>query len=215
MLFLFAILVSVLTAQVPQISTGTSAWELGTRIVADVPGQITAIRFFRLAEDPGPHVGRVWASSGEKLAEAQFVNESASGWQEQALPMPLSVQAGSVLTISVGTPGGVHFPILPQAFAKPLTDGHLTYRSGAFVDTPGKFPASDAVHGYARDVVFVADKQPMIAFGPTSDNFDALGAVTLSGFEPGSTVTVEIKVTNAKGVTITGSGPLTIPVEPK
>lgn len=214
MLQLLVFLVSVLSLQIPQVSTGTEAWELGTRIVSDVSGQITAIRYFRLAENLGAHIGRVWASTGEKLAEAQFTDETASGWQEQALPMPLAVQAGSVFTVSVGMPGGVHFPILPQGFDKPTVDGHLTYRAGAFVGTPGQFPASESVGNYFRDVVFVADKQPVLTVGSAAVQLDAFGSIVVDGFPPGAVVTVKVEVTDGKS-TAKAVGELTIPVEPR
>lgn len=206
--YLLSLLVSMLTALTPQISTGTQAWELGTRIVADVSGQIIACRHYRLPEDPGPHSCRLWNAAGEKLAEAQFTDESASGWQEQALQMPLAVAAGSVLTVSVGTPGGVHFPILPMGFNAPIVDGHLTYRSGAFVNMPGQYPAIDAVGNYFRDVVFVADRaDPSIVI-----QADACGGftATLKDVSPGAYV-LGVTLRDAKGEIVSASLPMTVP----
>ena len=46
-----ALVLSLFNTQVPQSSTGTQAWNLGVRIVTDVPGSIVAIRYFRLQGD--------------------------------------------------------------------------------------------------------------------------------------------------------------------
>ena len=130
--YLFALLVSVLTAQVPQSSTGTAAWNLGVRLSADVPGKITALRFYKWAGDAGPHDGHVWTMSGDKLAGVTFVNETPSGWQEQALSQPLPVAANTDLVVSVGHPAGSNFPILPMGEVE--TSYYLRMR---VVDKPG------------------------------------------------------------------------------
>lgn len=206
--FLLGLLASVLAALTPQVSTGTSAWELGTRILSDVPGQVLACRYWRLAEDLGPHTCRVWAADGTKLAEVPFENETASGWQEQALSMPLPVAAGAVFTVSVSAPGGVHFPILPQGFTIPIEDGHLTYRSGAFINAPGQFPSTDSVGNYFRDVVFQPDKpDPSIAIAADSrGGFVA----TLQDVSPGAYV-LGVTLRDATGAVVSSSLPITVP----
>lgn len=206
--FVFALLVSVLSLQIPQISTGTLPWELGTRIVADVPGQVIACRHYRLAEDLGAHTCRVWNANGEKVAEVQFADETASGWQEQALSMPLHVAAGDVFTVSVPVPGGVHFPILPQGFAMPITDGHLTYRAGAFSNMPGQFPSIEAVASYFRDVMFVPD-QPDPSIAIVADSSGGFVA-TLKDVSPGAYV-LGVTLRDAVGGVVSSSLPITVP----
>ncbi len=213
--FLPFLLVSVLSALTPQISTGTSFYELGTRFSADVSGKVTALRFWRWDDDPGPHVGRLWSASGAKLAEAQFVGETPSGWQEQALPMPVAVQAGAVFTVTVNSTAGAHFPILPTGLSVPLADGHLTYRAGAFSSTAGTFAALESTGNYFRDIAFEPDPQPTLTITqPATVSLNPFGEIAVDGFAPGSVVTVTVTVTDGKS-TATVSGPLTIPVEPK
>ncbi len=209
-MMLVALLVSVLSLQMPQASTGTSFYELGARFAVDTPGKVTAIRYFRWQDDPGPHVGRLWSASGAKLAEAQFTAESASGWQEQALPMPVAVLPGAVLTVTVNTTSGSHYPILPSGFSTPLVDGHLTYRAGAYVSQSGLYPTFESTGNYFRGVAFQAD--PIVVIGSASDVLNAFGSVSLEGFASGSTVTVSVTVTDGTS-TATASGPLTIPGE--
>ena len=67
------------------------SYELGTRLYSDTAGQITAIRFWKSSSESGTHVGHIWSSTGSLLATVTFANETASGWQQQALSTPLAV----------------------------------------------------------------------------------------------------------------------------
>lgn len=69
-------------------------YELGVRVAVHRPGRIRAVRYFRPAEETGRHVGRVWDEAGRLLAEVEFREESASGWQSAHLAQPLPVAAG-------------------------------------------------------------------------------------------------------------------------
>ena len=55
---------------------------------SDEDGFITALRFYKQANNTGTHVGHLWSGSGQLLASATFTSETASGWQEVALPEP-------------------------------------------------------------------------------------------------------------------------------
>ena len=48
----------------------------------DVSGNISGVRFYKAAGNTGVHTGSLWTSSGQLLATATFVNETASGWQD-------------------------------------------------------------------------------------------------------------------------------------
>ena len=61
-------------------ATPTSV-ELGVKFKADYNGTITGIRFYKAATNTGTHTGSLWTSTGTRLAQATFTNESASGWQ--------------------------------------------------------------------------------------------------------------------------------------
>jgi hypothetical protein len=78
---------TLLTTQTPalqDISNGR-AYELGVRVLSDVAGQITALRFWKGANEGSTHTGHVWTATGQLLATVTFSNESASGWQQQSL----------------------------------------------------------------------------------------------------------------------------------
>src|SRR5258705_372890 len=61
---------TLFTTQVPaQLaqSDGTN-YELGTQFRSSATGQITAIRFWKDANESGTHTGRIWSSTGTLLA---------------------------------------------------------------------------------------------------------------------------------------------------
>ena len=66
-------------------------YELGTAFTSDITGQITAVRFWKASNETGTHTGRIWSSTGTLLASVVFANETASGWQQQALTTPLAI----------------------------------------------------------------------------------------------------------------------------
>ena len=53
---------------------------------SDEDGFITALRFYKQPNNTGAHVGHLWTSRGQQLAEVEFTNETASGWQVEPLP---------------------------------------------------------------------------------------------------------------------------------
>ena len=69
--------------------SGPWSYELGVKVRVSQPMTSTAIRFFKSPLETGTHVGRVWTSTGALLSQVTFTGETASGWQQQALPAPL------------------------------------------------------------------------------------------------------------------------------
>jgi hypothetical protein len=75
--------------------------ELGLKIIATADTPITRIRYYRVREEKGAHVGRLWRANGTELAQVTFANESASGWQEASFPTPVLIKAGQEYAVSV------------------------------------------------------------------------------------------------------------------
>jgi hypothetical protein len=69
--------------------------EVGMKFRSSEAGYITALRFYKQANNVGVHVGHLWTTGGQQLAEATFTNETASGWQEQLLTTPVPITAGT------------------------------------------------------------------------------------------------------------------------
>jgi len=68
-------------------------------------GFITGIRFYKGANNTGPHVGNLWSSSGALLASATFTGETASGWQQVNFSSPVAITANTVYVASYFTTG--------------------------------------------------------------------------------------------------------------
>ena len=70
-------------------TTDTSSVELGLKFRSDVAGYVTAVRFYKGANNIGTHIGDLWTNQGTKLATVTFTNETASGWQQANFPSPI------------------------------------------------------------------------------------------------------------------------------
>jgi transcriptional regulator CtsR/regulation of enolase protein 1 (concanavalin A-like superfamily) len=100
-----------------------SAVELGVRFQSDENGFIKALRFYKNTANTGTHVGNLWRSDGTLLASVTFTNETAFGWQQQALPSPVAITAGTTYIASYHTNTG-HYPL------------DIFYFTGRSVDRP-------------------------------------------------------------------------------
>ncbi len=60
---------------------------------ADFNGSVTGIRFYKAAGNTGTHIGSLWTTSGTRLAQATFTNETDSGWQAVTFSSPVSDHA--------------------------------------------------------------------------------------------------------------------------
>ncbi|HMN61319.1 MAG TPA: DUF4082 domain-containing protein, partial [Anaerolinea sp.] len=79
--------------------------EVGVKFQASVAGYITALRFYKDVNNTGTHIGHLWNSAKEQLAEAVFSGESASGWQEVTLVPAVAVTANTTYVASYFSTG--------------------------------------------------------------------------------------------------------------
>ena len=61
---------------------------------SDVFGAITGVRFYKAAANTGTHIGSLWTADGQRLAQATFTGETASGWQTVTFASPGPGPAG-------------------------------------------------------------------------------------------------------------------------
>ncbi|SCB38117.1 protein of unknown function, partial [Bradyrhizobium yuanmingense] len=94
---------TLFTTQTPVITNASDGvgYELGMRFTSDTSGSIQAIRYYKAPSETGTHIGHIWSATGQELATVTFTNEGASGWQQQALATPLTIQAGTTYIVSV------------------------------------------------------------------------------------------------------------------
>jgi hypothetical protein len=145
-------------------SADTAAVNVGTKFRSDVAGSVTSIRFYKGAANTGVHIGSLWSSTGQLLAQATFTNETASGWQQADLSTPVAIAANTTYVVSYFAPNGGYAsdrPFFNTAVNAPplhaLADGFdgvnglYLYGAGPLFPTNGANAAN-----YWIDIVFVS-----------------------------------------------------------
>lgn len=151
---------TVFTTQTPALlnqSDGPGVnYELGTSFLSDTAGEIAAIRFWKAANESGVHTGRIWSTSGQALATIEFTQETASGWQQQNLSVPLTIAANTPYIVTVNTANSYYVATV-QGLAAAVVNQDLRSvvgNNGVF-GAVGQFPTNTyQATNYFRDVVF-------------------------------------------------------------
>jgi hypothetical protein len=142
--------------------------EVGTRFTARADGAATGMRFWKGRNAVGGHTGTLWSSQGERLAGADFTEETDAGWQSADFTEAVRLQAGRTYVVSYHAPDGRYA----------VTENHTgASRSPALQIGPGfgvfsygpapRFPAETRESSYWVDVTFVPDATPRAAPGRT------------------------------------------------
>ncbi|MFD1726684.1 DUF4082 domain-containing protein [Rhizobium viscosum] len=101
---------------------------LGMKFQADTAGWITSIRFYKGADNTGPHSGYLWTASGTLLGSVTFNNETASGWQTAQLSQQIAITADTTYVVSYSTNG--NYSATGNYFASDVTNGDLKAPAG-------------------------------------------------------------------------------------
>ncbi len=173
---------SIFTTQTPDNpnqSDGVGAagdYELGTEFISAKAGKIDAIRYYKAPSETGSHTGKIWSSTGTLLGSVVFANETASGWQQQALTTPINIAANTTYVVSVNA--NSYFAVSGNAIATTITNGDLSAvadgSNGVYNPTPNSFPTSSNNSNYFRDIVFT----PNAVVNPPANK---PGVVTITG----------------------------------
>lgn len=137
-----------------------SSVELGFKFQSSTNGEITGMRFYKAAQNTGPHVANLWTSTGSLLATATFTNETSSGWQQVNFTTPVTITAGTTYVASYHTNG--FYSADPNYFATSQTSGPLTAPSSSSIGGNG-------VYAYGSSSLF-----PTNSFNSTSYGVDVL-----------------------------------------
>jgi uncharacterized protein YjdB len=141
--------------------------EVGMRFSSERDGFISAIRFYKGANNTGTHVGELWTNLGQLLATVTFTNETASGWQQATLTPPMAITANTLYLVSYHSEGG--FSVDEGYFASPVDNPPLhapantVFGNGLMGFGPvGTFPQMMTGTGrnYWVDVLFTSDTTP-------------------------------------------------------
>jgi uncharacterized membrane protein len=134
--------------------------ELGMKFQSAEAGFITALRFYKSPSSSGVHSGRLWTAGGSPLAEVTFTGQTASGWQQQALPEPVAIAADTTYVVSYHSEGFYAFSqdyftgAVDNPPLRALADGedgpNAVYKYGA----PGFPDQTYESSNYWVDVVF-------------------------------------------------------------
>jgi hypothetical protein len=81
----------------------SAAVELGVKFQSNVAGQIRGIRFYKSTGNTGTHLGSLWNAAGQRLAQATFTGETASGWQTVLFQTPIAITANTTYVASYHT----------------------------------------------------------------------------------------------------------------
>jgi Domain of unknown function (DUF4082)/Bacterial Ig-like domain len=126
----------------PANTSAGGSFELGVKLQVDRPLRMTALRFYKAVGETGSHTMIVWTSAGVPLASLTFSSESASGWQQQALPTPLDLLPDTTYVVSVNA--NSRYPVTPYGLAGVASSGPLRTvadgANGVYSETLGTFP---------------------------------------------------------------------------
>ncbi|MBB2830025.1 UNVERIFIED_ORG: hypothetical protein GGD51_000126 [Rhizobium esperanzae] len=162
--------------------------ELGVKFIASASGQITGLAYFRSAQDAGTHVGSLWTASGQLLAQATFINETAGGWQTVSFTQPINVTAGTTYVASYHSNG------FYSATANYFTTDHT---SGALTAPASSVSGGNGVYAYGTGSLF-----PTASYNATNYWVDVL-------YKQGSQNAVPVAANDSGFTTNTGT-PITI-----
>ncbi|MGO7287044.1 DUF4082 domain-containing protein [Rhizobium ruizarguesonis] len=162
--------------------------ELGVKFIASASGQITGITYYKSAQDTGTHVGSLWTASGQLLAQATFISETASGWQTVSFTQPINVTAGATYVASYHSNG------FYSATANYFTMDHT---SGALTAPASSVSGGNGVYAYGTGSLF-----PNSSYNASNYWVDVL-------YQQGSQNAVPVAVNDSGLSTNTGT-PITI-----
>ncbi|MBD3781902.1 MAG: DUF4082 domain-containing protein [Micrococcales bacterium] len=139
----------------------SSAVEVGVQFVPTTAGQATGVRFYKGAGNTGTHVGSLWSTTGQLLAQVTFTDETASGWQTATFAQPVALTAGTRYVVSYSLPNGHYYADQGVFASAAITRGPLTAPSSGSVGGNGvyRYGSGFPVYTYGAanywvDVVF-------------------------------------------------------------
>ncbi|SES25127.1 Ig-like domain-containing protein [Actinokineospora terrae] len=192
--------------------------ELGVKFTVGASAKVTGVRFYKNFNNTGTHTGSIWTTSGQRIANGTFTNETATGWQTLTFADPVQIQAGQTYIASYRAPSG-HYSVDTGYFANqgagrgvltapssPAANGNGVYVYG------GGFPNSSYnANNYWVDPVvdtFGADTTPP-SVSSSTPAANATGVSTGTGVtanfsEPINPATLQFSVTR-NGTTVPGT----------
>lgn len=131
------------TANVPKTITDNDpkGVELGTKFRSQYAGSVTGIRFYKGPQNIGTHTGSLWTSTGARLANVTFSNETSIGWQTATFASPIEIAANTTYIVSYYAPKGYY-------------SANNNYFTTAYKNGPLTAPRNAGVYQYGSSSVF-------------------------------------------------------------
>ena len=167
-----------------------AAVELGVKFKASVNGYVTGIRFYKSSANTGTHIGNLWSTNGDNLAQVTFTNETASGWQQINFNTPVAVTAGQTYIASYHTNTG-HYSADVNYFSTAGFQGANLYALANNED------GANGVYNYSATSAF-----PSQTYNASNYWVDVVFNTTVGPDVTPPSVTSTIPVSNASGVSI-------------
>ncbi|MDP9041799.1 MAG: DUF4082 domain-containing protein, partial [Bacteroidota bacterium] len=196
---------NIFTTQIPTEATSNAGQgiEVGVKFKTSLPGYITGIRFYKTSGNTGTHTGELYSSSGTRLAQAVFTNETVTGWQTVVFGSPVAILANTTYVAAYFSPAGT-FTSTSNFFANNIVNNPLTALrdgddgpNGVFNNsTVPVFPAGvhPNTNNYWVDVVYSNGSSTVKANAGPNQNINEVGtaggsSTTLSGTASSGTIT--------------------------
>lgn len=196
----------------PTAVPGTLSWpddnsvELGVRFITAEDVWVTGIRFYKGAENIGPHFGTLWNETGQLLATAEFEDETIAGWQDVTFSDPIAVLPGQTYVASYWAPSGRYSADNDYFSSQGVTAGPITALQAVGADGNGLFSYSETSTfpefsfrntNYWVTPLWTTNLPPSVDAGPDASGSEG-AAIPLSGSasDPnGDAITVSWAVT--------------------
>ena len=183
---------TIFTTQTPVEATGNDgqAIELGVKFRSSTAGYITGVRFYKTSGNTGTHTGELYSSTGTRLAQATFTNETTTGWQSVTFSTPVAITANTTYVAAYFSSAG-NYTGTPNYFTNAVVNSPLTALAdgtdgpnGLYLYTGSPaFPTNSPANkkpNYWVDVVFSTSIQTT-AIGRNPISFENTNPDSLSG----------------------------------
>ncbi|WP_417563765.1 DUF4082 domain-containing protein [Microbacterium sp.] len=130
------------------------AVQVATRFSVDASGQATGVRFYKGSANTGQHTGFLWSADGKKLAQVDFMSETADGWQTAQFATPVTLQPGVEYRVGLYSTTG-RYAVDMGTLAAQTTVGPFTIpANGSAWIYSTDFPSNVSTNNYWVDVTF-------------------------------------------------------------
>lgn len=168
----------------------------GIKFRSSINGYIVSLRFYKTTGNNGTHIGALYNGTGTLLEQVTYTGETATGWQEVALPTPISITSGATYVTTVSSTVGNYLSTL-NGLTSAITNSNLTAlangtdgTNGVYIYSATTFPTSSySSSNYWTDVGFNTTVAPIANAGPDQNITLPTSSVTLTAAASTGTIT--------------------------